>query len=120
MKRLLLSLVFVLLMVAPAMAQEPVISYGTEYKAVDHEAITVSSTALGVTVEKVKAAGVLITIEGANIRFRFDGAAVTTTTGHIAYEGDSIVLRNRNAALNLSMIRDDSTDATARVTYLDY
>mgnify|MGYP001591464726 FL=1 len=92
--------------------------YIADYKASDHEAITVSSTAIGVTAEKVKAGGVFITIESANIRFCFDGTVATSTTCHIAYQGDSILLRNKWAALSLSMIQDDATDATARVTYL--
>lgn len=103
-----------------AFAEQAVISFDTDYKGSAHEAITVSSTALGVTNSSVKAGGVFITIEGANIRFCFDGTAATTTTCHIAYEGDAILLRNKASALALSMIRDDSTDATARVTYLDW
>lgn len=122
MKKLLSILIMLttLSMTGLSYAEQAVIAFDTDYKGSAHEAITVSSTALGVSAETVKAGGVFITVEDANIRFCFDGTVATSTTCHVAYDGDSILLRNKASASALSMIRDDSTDATVRVTYLDY
>lgn len=88
--------------------------------AADFEKITVSDEAIGLTAGKLagkKAA--FITVETASIRFRIDGTAPDTDTGHIVVSGGNMFFNDRTGAAltNLSMIRDGAADATVQVTY---
>lgn len=93
--------------------------------AVDYEDLTIDNTGGGVTLTATKiqpSAGlrrkaVRITFETAELRFRHDGGAPTTTVGHRANDGDVLALHGTNNLLNFKAIRTGGTSATARVTY---
>lgn len=90
--------------------------------AANFESITVSDTASGLTKTYfIPPDGynnkALITCEGANIRFRLDGTAPTTTVGHILNNGDSLEVKGKDLLNQFKAIRDDATNATLRVTY---
>jgi hypothetical protein len=83
-----------------------------------HEAITVSSTAVTPTAATVAQRNkALITVEDAAVRFRFDGTAPTSTTGHELEDGDVLILDSANQIGNVQFIRRDGTDATLRASY---
>lgn len=91
-----------------------------------YEAITVSTTAVGFTATTITptsaslrpATAAIITLETADIRYRYDGTNPTATEGHAAASGSTIVVRGANNVLRFRMIRSGASDATARVTYL--
>jgi hypothetical protein len=96
-----------------------------------YEALTVGTTAVGLTASKYRITGtelardqgnarvVMIQIEG-RVRYRIDGGAATGTDGHILNDGDILTLGSYQQFKNLSMIRvsTEVSDATARVTYM--
>ncbi len=83
-----------------------------------YESVAVSTTAIGFTAATYGPADVaVITVEDANIRFRVDGTAPTTSEGHIAYEQDVITLRSQGDIANFSAIRDDAVDAALKVSF---
>ena len=92
--------------------------------AIDHEVafsyqtVTVSTTAVGVTavVNAKVAHRAVITVETAQIRFRYDGTAPSSSVGHILNAGDRIILEGRNNIGNFLAIRTGGTDATIQVT----
>lgn len=95
--------------------------YSMDRAAGNYESITVSTTAIGVTgslmSKGANAAEVaFITLETANIRFRIDGTAPTTTEGHQLKAGQNLQLSSASDIRNFLAIRDDATDATLRVT----
>ncbi|MGH9257354.1 MAG: hypothetical protein ACRD3C_22570 [Vicinamibacterales bacterium] len=87
-----------------------------------YEAITVSTTAVGIS------AGVLqqstsgqatvcaLSVEGAEIRYRFDGVAPTATEGHRIPASTTLPLSGFANLSSLRMIRESGSDATVRVT----
>lgn len=88
------------------------------------EAITVSSAAKSLTAATYKPGGqvpptrrAVITVEDAQIRFRTDGSAPTSSVGHIANIDDVIMLSNINDMSNFKAIRTTSTDAKIYVSY---
>ncbi len=93
--------------------------------AYDHEAISVTSGAqIGFTASKINptnstsAKMIEITVETANIRYRYDGlAAVTTTTGHQIVAGQQRFVIGINNINRFRMIAESGT-ATVRATYL--
>jgi len=95
--------------------------YSADRTALDYEKITVSTTAIGITESKKKnganaCVGAFITVEDANVRFRLDGTAPTTTEGHVLTSGQNLTLSNASDINNFSAIRDDAVDAVLRVT----
>ena len=82
----------------------------------DFETITVSTVAIGLTAAKI-GVGFFLTVEGADIRYRLDGTAPTSSVGHLALDGTTIQVINSNTAANLLMIRDGAVDATVSVTH---
>jgi hypothetical protein len=104
--------------------------------AVDHEAITVSTSALGLTASKLtafaaanardtdqsyvdikRAHKVLITTETDKVRFRLDGTDPTSATGHELAAGDSLEVAGFSNLSKLRFIRSGAADATLRVTF---
>ncbi len=93
--------------------------------AVAYEAITIDGTAGGVALTSTMiqpTAGIhrlsaLISIETAQIRYRYDGGAPTATEGHVAEAGDILVVNGVNNLKNFRAIRTTGVSATARVTY---
>jgi hypothetical protein len=93
-------------------------AYLSESAALGYESVAVSTTAIGLTASTYGSADVaIITVEDANVRFRTDGTAPTTSEGHIAYVGDVITLRSQGDIANFSAIRDDAVDAALKVSF---
>lgn len=95
--------------------------YAMDRPAENYEDITVSDTAIGITVSKMRvgskiATVAFISVEDANIRFTIDGTAPTTSKGHQLVDGQNLTLANPSDIRNFKAIRDDATDATLRVT----
>lgn len=89
-------------------------------KASEYEAITVDNTAGGkaCTTAKVgKSTKAFITVETAQIRFTIDGTAPTTTAGHLADDGDTIVLDSAEDIAAFRAIRTGAVSATLHCTY---
>ena len=85
----------------------------------NHEAVTVSSTAIGITAtvsDGILPAAALITVENAAIRYTVDGTTPTATTGHTALPGAVFELVDRGEVANFLAIRRDGSDATLKVT----
>ena len=87
-----------------------------------YESLPVSDTAKALTPSKYNtsvhtATVAFITVEDAQIRFRYDGTDPTSSEGHIADVGDVIKIEGYNNIANFKAIRTGSSDATIRVTY---
>ena len=89
-----------------------------------YEAITVSSTALGLTAsnyaESPSTRGtvkrVLITVETDQVRFTTDGTTPTSSIGHLVDARQTITLEGRDDIAKFKAIRV-TTDASLKVTY---
>lgn len=96
--------------------------------AFNHEAVTVSTVAIGGTAATLAptdgtraAKAAVISVDTNPIRYRMDGqAAVTNTTGHYVAAGTTFTIFGGKNISNLRMIRDSTAgaDATVRITYL--
>jgi hypothetical protein len=89
--------------------------------AASYEALTVSSSAVGLQSATLSPAGgdvwiCQISVEGASLRWRYDGSNPTTTEGHLAQVGDWIELKGFTNLQRFRAIRTGTTDATLRVT----
>ena len=115
------------LALAPYEAEAQVVSSltgGTGGTAYDFETLTVTTgTAVPFTAAKISPAklpsakAVQITVEVASIRYRYDGAAPTTTVGHLVpIAGDRFILSINN--INQFKMIGGSGTATVYVTYL--
>jgi hypothetical protein len=91
-----------------------------------HEAITVSTNSIGGTAATYNPSGArgakcaIISTETSPIRFRLDGSAPTSTTGHYVAAGTMFTIYGGAQVAGLRMIRDTTagSDATVRVSYL--
>jgi len=86
------------------------------------EQVTVDNTAGGkgltaATYDASKRA--VITVETAQIRYRADGGAPTTTVGHIADIGDTIELESASEIANFKAIRTGANSGLISVSYFD-
>jgi len=95
-----------------------------EKDAYDYEDVTVDGTAGGVALSAAKvfkiggqARAALITCETADIRYRYDGGAPTSSVGHLLVAGDSITINGPGNISNFRAIRTAGVSATIRVTY---
>ena len=61
----------------------------------------------------------LITVETAQIRFRIDGGAPTSTVGHILNPGDTITLDSNSDIANFKAIRTGTLSGLITATYGD-
>jgi hypothetical protein len=83
----------------------------------DHESITVSSSAEALTEAKAELADeAMVSFEG-GARYWLDGTDPTTTVGHLAADGDIVMLRGRSQVDGFRVIATGS-DISIRVTYL--
>jgi hypothetical protein len=93
-----------------------------KYSATAFETITVANTAVGLTNSNFNTSPrqkrCFITCESAQIRYRLDGVAPTSTTGHILNPMSSLLLEGYNQMLNFQAIRVGSTSGTIMVSYL--
>ncbi len=88
----------------------------------DFETITVADTAIGLTASKLasspKPKKVFITVETAEIRYRYDGTAPTDTVGHLTLPNDILTFEGFSQLNNIKFIRTTATSATLQVSYL--
>lgn len=87
----------------------------------DYEAVTVSSSAVGLTAATYTEGGAvmphaLITVETNPIRFRVDGLNPTATEGHLVQPGNKITLDSGDQITKFRAIATGG-DATIRVSY---
>jgi hypothetical protein len=89
----------------------------------DFEVIAVSNTAITLTALKYqptgadKADSAFITLEGGDIRYRYDGTAPTATVGHLLSDGGFLVLIGQNQMEKFKAIRVGGRDGSLSVTY---
>lgn len=90
----------------------------------NHESISVDNTAggVGLTATTYKttagyATHAFITVEDGPIRYCYDGTAPTSSVGHKAGNGTTLVLIGQHQMDSFKAIRTGSTNGTLRVTY---
>lgn len=87
----------------------------------DYETITVADSAIGLTASKLittrKPVSVFITVEGARVRYRYDGSNPSSTVGHILDPMDSLVVEGLHNLKNIKFIRTGATSGTLQVSY---
>jgi len=91
-----------------------------EYDAYDKETIAVGSTAVGFTSSKItncKVAFCTLDPNGGAIRFWIDGSTPTSTQGHYASPGDSIIIVGTNNIRNFKAIKAGADDGELQVTF---
>ena len=90
----------------------------TFYSPVGFQKLTVSSSPVGFTLPVVTPTirAIQMTVENYNIRYTVNGTTVTTTTGHLLYDGDVLELTNVESIKNFSAIAA-SSDAVVQITY---
>ena len=71
------------------------------------------------TKEHRKASEAQLSVETAQIRYTVDGTAPTTTVGHIANDGDILVITGQQNLTKFKAIRTGATSATLTVTYYE-
>lgn len=99
-------------------------AYGTSrdevYLANGYESLTVANAAAGIgpTWAKSKVAyKAFMTAETAEMRFRFDGTAPTSTEGHIIDDGDTLELYGNKNIVNFLAIRTGDNSGALKITY---
>lgn len=95
----------------------------------DYESVTVTDSATALTSSKYSdvgsvssnsqrgAARAVITVETAQLRYRYDGSDPTSSEGHILNINDVLVLVGPDAIKNFRGIRTGGTSAVLKVTY---
>lgn len=82
------------------------------------ETVTVADTAISLTAGTYTTAiRAVISVETATLRYRVDGTAPTASVGHIANDGDVIILESSIAISNFQAIRTTGTSASISATY---
>jgi len=93
---------------------------------VDYATLTVSDSAVSLADASpaynagFDVAGFFLTVEDADVRFRTDGSAPTSSEGHLLYEGQTLQFTDKNymdLVKNIKFIRAGSTDAKLKITY---
>jgi len=87
----------------------------------DYESVTVATVSIGfdatpATNNGIKPSAATITVETAQLRFRTDGTAPTSSEGHLAGVGDVIELTDRGECDNFRAIRTGASSATIKIT----
>lgn len=121
----LLASIVIIPGVQPIHAQSAsAVAIGVGSDAYAYESLTVSTNVMRLTATKVTPVGelsarvVVITIEGADVRYRYDGTDPTADEGHLALSGSTFIVAGINNIRRLRLIRDAGTDATLRITFL--
>ena len=86
------------------------------------EQVTIDNTVggKGLTVATYDASKkAIISVETAQIRYRVDGGAPTTTIGHVADIGDTIELESAEELVNFKAIRTGLSSGLISVSYFD-
>jgi len=82
------------------------------------ESITVAATAIGGTaLTYTDATRAEMTLETAQIRFRFDGTNPTAAEGHLVEVGDLVILKSAAQIANFKAIRTGGTSGVLKATY---
>ena len=93
-----------------------------EFAPYAYESITVSDSAVGLTSSVYTQANysikAFITLETAQIRWRIDGDAPTSSEGHLLEVGQTLTLESSDTVKSLKAIRTGSTSGVIKVTYL--
>jgi len=99
-------------------------AYGTSktevYLADDYESLTVANAAEGIGpawANSKTAYKAFMTAETAEMRFRFDGTAPTSTEGHIIDDGDTLELYGNKNIVNFLAIRTGNDSGVLKITY---
>jgi len=80
----------------------------------------VSMDALGFMQEQLRTASAAhITIEGAAIRYRYDGSPPTNLIGHPSAADSELLIDGTQNVLDLNFIRSGGSDATINITLLN-
>lgn len=93
-----------------------------KYKCYDYESITVTNTAIGLTVSKLyttpKPKRVFISPETAQMRYRYDGNNPTNTEGHILNPiVNYLIIEGWHNLVNFKAIRTGTTSGVLKVSY---
>ena len=91
-----------------------------EYDAYDKEIITVGSTAVGFTSNKItncKIAFCTLDSGSGAIRYWIDGSTPTSTEGHYVAAGDSFTISGINNIRNFKAIRVGADDGKLQATF---
>ena len=83
---------------------------------IGYQSRTVSSTAVSLSPTS-GAIRAVISVEDADVRFRSDGDAPTTSEGHILFINDIVILESAADLASFQAIRDGAVDATLKVSY---
>ena len=102
---------------------------GVEFTAFSFESVTVDDASTSITASVTGTAPragepavirrgqrALVTVATAQIRFRYDGTAPSSTVGHLAEAGDKLEILGYDNILNFRAIRTTATNATLSVT----
>ena len=120
------------------------VGLGGPMNAINHEAITVSSTAVGFTTSETlqtvtkdggstvnvggaftgatvttRAKAALVTVETQSVRVTLDGTTATTTVGHLLAAGDALLIHGTDCIRKARFIAV-TTDATIQVTFFTW
>jgi hypothetical protein len=90
----------------------------------DAESLTVDTNLNVLTASKYKdsvssggATDAFITLETANMRYRYDGGSPTSSVGHILYDGGVLILKGQNQMSNFKFIQTGANSGSIYVTY---
>lgn len=90
-------------------------SYTAEHIPKGYQQLTVSTTAVGLTVPP-GASRAVIKVIAQPVRYRDDGVDPTTSLGYPKVANDEFVLSG-SSMKNVKFIRDDASDATLEILY---
>lgn len=102
-------------------------AHESQYTPLDYESITVTDTAESLTSGTFKpvstpehawAKRAFITAETAQMRYRLDGTAPTSSEGHILNVGDILTLDGIANISRFQIIRTGSTSGVIKISYL--
>lgn len=91
-------------------------TYPAGIKPLGYQQLTVSTTAVGLTVP-AKAIRAVIGVEAQPIRWRDDGSNPTSSAGMLQKADTTIELYDPQSINAFKAIRDDSSDATLNISY---
>lgn len=96
---------------------------GRDLTAFAYEAVTVANTSIGFTTATIAPSGerpasnALVTAETAQMRYRLDGTAPTSSEGHLLEVGDVLEINGISTVSQARFIRTGATSGTIRCTF---
>jgi hypothetical protein len=84
-----------------------------------NEALTVSTSVVSLASVPTDATYAFVQVEGAKVRWRYDGTSPTSTVGNFFNVGGSYDVTGASKLANIKFIRDSTAggDATLRIAY---